>query len=57
MDLTVPGGTFLGPAFAVRGRPHVCSMSSAAADPIAADWLWETSNALTGAEFDLRASA
>lgn len=52
-DPTVPGGSFLGPAFGLRGRPHPSSMTSAAADPIAAGWLWETSNALTGAEFGL----
>ena len=28
-------------------------MSSAAADPIAARWLWDVSSGLTGAEFDL----
>ncbi len=56
-DPAVAGGSFLGPAFAVRGRPHLASRSAAAADPIAAQWLWETSSALTGAEFDLPAGA
>ena len=53
VDPSVPGGTFLGPTFLLRGRPRPASMSSTAADPIAADWLWETSNALTGAVFVL----
>lgn len=53
VDPAVPGGSFVGPRFAVRGTPHLASASSAATDPIAANWLWETSNALTEAEFDL----
>lgn len=57
VDPTVVGGSFVGPAFAARGRPHLASASAAATDPIAADWLWETSNALTDAEFDLAAPA
>lgn len=52
VDPTIVGGTFVGPAFALRGAPHRASMTSAAADPIAAGWLWETSNGLTGADFD-----
>lgn len=57
VDPAVPGGSFVGPLLAVRGRPHRASASSAATDPIAADWLWETSNALTGAEFGLAGAA
>ena len=53
VDPTVRGGSFVGPVFGARGRPHLAAASSAATDPIAAGWLWETSNALTGAEFDL----
>ena len=55
VDHSVAGGSFVGPTFAARGRPHLASASSAARDPIAAGWLWETSVALTGAEFDLPA--
>ena len=57
VDPAVAGGSFIGPAFALRGRPHRASMTAAAADPIAAAWLWETSNALTGARFDLLETA
>jgi len=53
LDLSVRGGTYLGPEFGVRGRPRPSSMNSAASDPISAQWLWEVSNGLTGAEFDL----
>ena len=53
VDPAVRGGSFVGPVFGARGRPHLATASSAATDPIAAGWLWETSNALTGAEFDL----
>ena len=56
-DLSIPGGSFIGPAFALRGRPHPSSMNSAASDPISAAWLWDVSNGLTGAEFDLLESA
>lgn len=51
VDPAIPGGSFIGPVFALRGRPHPSSMTSTAADPIAAEWLWQTSNALTGADF------
>jgi NAD(P)-dependent dehydrogenase (short-subunit alcohol dehydrogenase family) len=57
VDPAVVGGSFVGPAFGVRGRPHLASASASATDPIAAEWLWETSNALTDAEFDLPAAA
>ncbi len=53
VDRTIPGGTFIGPAFVLRGHPHRSSMTSTAADPAAAAWLWEVSNQLTGATFDL----
>lgn len=53
LDPTVSGGSFIGPAFVLRGAPRPSSMTSVASDPIAAKWLWETSNALTGAEFAL----
>ena len=53
LDPSIPGGSFIGPAFALRGRPHPSSMNSTAADPISAQWLWDMSNSLTGAEFDL----
>ncbi len=57
VDPGVVGGSFVGPAFAAWGRPHLASASAAATDPIAAGWLWETSGALTEAEFDLAAAA
>lgn len=57
VDPTVKGGSFVGPLFGARGRPHLAAAGAAATDPIAAGWLWETSNALTGAEFDLAAPA
>ena len=53
IDLSIPGGSFIGPAFGLRGRPHRSSMNSAASDPRSAAWLWDVSNGLTGAEFDL----
>lgn len=53
VDPTIVGGSFVGPAFGLRGHPHSSAMTSVAADPIAAGWLWETSNALTGAVFGL----
>ena len=56
VDTSVTGGTFLGPAYLIRGEPRPASMTAAAADPVAARWLWETSNALTGADFDLSAA-
>jgi NAD(P)-dependent dehydrogenase (short-subunit alcohol dehydrogenase family) len=56
VDRSVRGGSFVGPAFGARGRPHLASASAAATDPIAATWLWETCSALTGAEFDLLAA-
>lgn len=51
VDPSIVGGMYVGPAVALRGAPHQSSMTSAAADPIAAGWLWETSNGLTGADF------
>jgi NAD(P)-dependent dehydrogenase (short-subunit alcohol dehydrogenase family) len=53
VDGSLSGGSFLGPAFLLRGRPHLAALSGAAVDPVAADWLWAVSNALTGAEFHL----
>ncbi|MET3808016.1 NAD(P)-dependent dehydrogenase (short-subunit alcohol dehydrogenase family) [Nakamurella sp. UYEF19] len=53
LDPAIAGGSYIGPAFSLRGRPHLASMTSVAADPIAASWLWDISNGLTGAEFDL----
>ena len=53
VDRSWPGGSFVGPAYVLQGRPHRASVSGAAADPIAARWLWDMSNGLTGAEFDL----
>ena len=53
IDRSLPGGSFVGPAYLLQGHPHRASMSGAAADPIAAQWLWDVSNGLTGAEFDL----
>ena len=57
VDSGVVGGSFIGPAFGARGRPHLASAGAAATDPIAASWLWETSSALTDAEFGLSAPA
>lgn len=57
VDSGLPAGSFVGPLFAARGRPHLAAPSAAATDPIAAEWLWEMSTALTGAEFDLVAPA
>jgi NAD(P)-dependent dehydrogenase (short-subunit alcohol dehydrogenase family) len=51
IDPRIVGGSFIGPAFGLSGPPHPSSMTAAAADPTAARWLWETSNALTGADF------
>ncbi len=53
IDDSVPGGSFIGPTFALRGRPHRSAMTSTAADPVAARWLWDISKGLTGAEFAL----
>lgn len=53
VDPGITGGSFIGPAFGLRGRPRRASMTRTAADPIAAQWLWETSNGLMGAEFGL----
>lgn len=53
LDGSIPGGSLIGPAFGLRGGPHQSSMSSVASDPISAGWLWDLSNNLTGAEFDL----
>jgi NAD(P)-dependent dehydrogenase (short-subunit alcohol dehydrogenase family) len=53
VDPSWPGGSFIGPAFLLQGRPHRTSMNSAAADPVTARWLWDVSSGLTGAEFDL----
>ena len=57
VDPEILGGSFVGPSLAVRGRPHLASASAAATDPVAASWLWETSNALTEADFNLPAAA
>ena len=53
VDPSIPGGSLTGPRFALQGAPHRAAISSAGRDPISAGWLWETSNALTGADFDL----
>ncbi|SDO53060.1 NADP-dependent 3-hydroxy acid dehydrogenase YdfG [Nakamurella panacisegetis] len=56
VDRSIPGGSFIGPALGLRGRPHRSSMNSAASDPISAAWLWDVSNELTGADFGLPAA-
>ncbi len=53
VDRSLPGGSFVGPAYVLLGHPHQASISSVASDRIAARWLWDVSNGLTGAEFDL----
>ncbi len=57
VDRSLPGGSFIGPAYLLQGHPHRASMSRTAADPISARWLWDVSNGLTGAEFDLPETA
>ena len=52
-DRELPGGSFVGPALVVRGRPHLARLPAGALDPIGAAWLWETSAGLTGARYDL----
>jgi len=46
----ITGGELIGPTLMVWGRPRVVSLPRAAADPVAAGWLWSESVRLTGSE-------
>jgi NAD(P)-dependent dehydrogenase (short-subunit alcohol dehydrogenase family) len=46
----VSGGELIGPRLLVWGRPRAVSLPRAAADPVAAGWLWSESVRLTGVE-------
>jgi NAD(P)-dependent dehydrogenase (short-subunit alcohol dehydrogenase family) len=48
--LGVSGGELVGPRLLVWGRPCAVSLPRAAADPVAAGWLWSESVRLTGVE-------
>ncbi len=46
----ISGGELVGPRLMVWGRPRAVSLPKAAADPVAAGWLWSESVRLTGSE-------
>jgi hypothetical protein len=49
----IPGNSFAGPAFELRGAPKLAARSSAARNPETARRLWTLSEDLTGAKFPL----
>lgn len=51
------GGSYLGPRWGLRGRPHAARISPAARDRESAAWLFERTLELTGASFERRVRA